>query len=70
VVKCQGDRIEHVLPVALFPTAILGQIHAERWEAMRDRNGDLGLLGLAVAGDGGPYALGRLHRERRVAASG
>src|SRR5882672_7485430 len=51
VVERQGDRVEHVLPVALLPAPVLRQVDAERREAMRDGDGDLRLLGLAVAGD-------------------
>jgi len=63
VMECQGDRIKHVLPVALLPAPVLREVDAERREAVRDGNGDLRLLRFAIAGDGGPNALGRVHRE-------
>ena len=70
VMKRQGDRVEHVLPEDFFPTPILREIHAQRWKAVCDGDGDFGLLGLAVAGDGGPNPLRRVHRELGVLASG
>ena len=70
VMKRQGDGVEHVLPEDFFPSPILRQIHAQRWKAVRDGDGDFGLLGLAVAGDGGPNPLRRVHRELGVLASG
>ena len=70
VMKCQGDRVEHVLPMALLPAPILSQVDAEGWKAVSDSDGDLRLLGLAVAGDRGPYALRRIHCECGVVASG
>lgn len=56
VMKRQRDRVEHVLPVLLLPAPILRQVHAQRGEPVRNGDGDLGLLGLAVAGDRGPDA--------------
>src|SRR5258706_13030564 len=70
VTECQGDRVEHVLPVALFPPPVLREVDAETRVAVRDGDGDLGLLGLAVAGDRGSDTLWRGHREGGVPTSG
>ncbi len=63
VVQRQGDRVEHVLPIALFPAPVLRQIDAKRRIAVCDSDCHLRLLGLAVAGDGRADGLRRVHRE-------
>src|SRR5258708_39373268 len=70
MVECQRDRVEHVLPVALLPPSVLREVDAQRWKPVCHRDRDLRLPGLAVAGDGGPHPLRRVHREGGVLTSG
>src|SRR6266700_913167 len=60
VVEPQGDRVEHVLPEALLPPPVLREVDAEARVAVRDGDGNLGFLGLAIAGDGSPHPLRRV----------
>jgi hypothetical protein len=49
VMKTEGYSVEHVLPVALFPPAILVEVNPERRVSNRDFRCDLALGGPAVS---------------------
>lgn len=75
VVQGESDGVEHVLPEAFLPAAVLCQVDAERWKIVGDCEGDFGFLGLAVPCDNRADALGGVGSEigmgagRQVAGS-
>src|SRR5437870_2167067 len=68
VMKRQRDRVEHILPVALFPPPVLREVDTKARVAVRDGDCDFRLLGLAVADDILPHALRGVGREVDAAA--
>ena len=64
VVKRQGDRVEHVLPVPLFPLAVLSEVDTESRESLRHDSCDLVLARPAIADQVLADLLRRVHDDR------